>query len=74
MSKPLFIAAALTLLVTGCSSRDADTAEEPDSRGQIEDSVIGAPLNDALERARGVDATVQEQAEELRRKVEESER
>jgi hypothetical protein len=38
-----------------------------------EQSVIGEPLQRALERAESVEATVQEHADEMRRRLEEAE-
>ena len=73
MCKNLVFLALLPMLSTACSSSNGDREGQSEGRASIEDSVIGAPLNDALERARGVEATVQAEADELRRKIEEAE-
>jgi len=60
----LALLAAIPVLLSACAEPE-DSAERA--------SVIGEPLQQSLERAEGVEATVLQQAEDTRRRIEEAE-
>lgn len=64
--RPLMLSA---LLLAGCGAPENEPASPPEPRANVFE-----PLTSTLERAEGVQATVDEQAAELRRRVEEAER
>lgn len=74
MRNQLIMFLSISVLAAACGKSESSEPAQAEAPPTIEDSVIGAPLNRALERARGVEATVQQQAEEQRRKIEEAER
>ena len=60
--------------LAACSGSTEPQAAEEATSGTATPSVIGDPLHQALERAESVQDTVDAQAAELRRRVEEAER
>ena len=74
MRNRLILLAAIPSLIMACTgSEPADSSAPERPAASIDDSVIGAPLNDALERARGVEDTLREAQEERRRQLEAAE-
>ena len=72
MSAKPWLAIAAMLLVAGCggsSPPPSDSAKQPERRESVFDPWIGT-----IDRAKGVQSTVDEQSAEQRRKIEEASR
>lgn len=63
------IAPICALLVLGCDSKPKPQAKEEKVKGGV-----FQPQLDALEKAKGVEKTLQKQAEELQKKIDEQEK
>lgn len=60
-------------LLTACGQASDPRLDSPPEPADINDSVIGAPLNQALERAADVENVIEDAAEQRRRMIEEAE-
>ena len=72
IARIVFIVFAVCL--AGCGG--ADEADEADAESRVSEEpreTVFDPLTETLERAEGVEDTLREQSEELRRRVEEAE-
>lgn len=65
----VWICSLSALVACGSSSDPAEGTLDQ----RTGDSIIAAPLNRAIERAEDVETTIQDQAEELRRRIEAAE-
>jgi hypothetical protein len=68
--KPLVLC-AIAIAITGCGS--SEPAEPPPEQAERRPTVFD-PLTSTIQRAEGVQQTVEEQAAEQRRRIEEAER
>ena len=66
-----WLAAGACLLLTACPGTEDEPAAT-DTQAEPRETVFD-PLTDTLDRAQGVEDTLREQSEELRRRVEEAE-
>jgi hypothetical protein len=71
MPRKLWLPIWLTLACAGCGSAEPPAAEEPPASERRES--VFDPWTGTIERAKGVQTTVDDQAAELRRRVEQAE-
>ena len=69
--KSWLLAAAVALTVSGCGGSPPDEAPAPASAPR---PTVFDPLTSTIDRAQGVQQTVDDQAAELRKRLEEAER
>lgn len=72
MPRKLWLPIWLTLACVGCGSTEPPAAEGPPANSERRESVFD-PLTGTIERAEGVQTTVDDRAAELRRRVEQAE-
>ena len=74
MARQATMLAAIALVIAGCSSdAPGETAREPRETTQRRETVFD-PMTSTIGRAEGVQQTVDQQAAEQRRRIEEAER
>jgi hypothetical protein len=66
------VLAGTVLAVAGCGSSEPPN-EPPRDNAQTDRNTVFAPLVDSIDRAEGVQQTIDDQAAELRRRLEEAE-
>ena len=70
MPRKAYVLAALVLVVAGCGASEEPAQPEPAPRRET----VFDPLTGTIDRAEGVQQTVDEQAGEQRRRIEEASR
>jgi hypothetical protein len=73
MPRRLWLLACLAILCDGCDSADPPAADTPPANAARRETVFD-PMVGTIDRAKGVRTTVDDQAAELRRRVEQAER
>jgi hypothetical protein len=73
MPRKLWFPALLAVFCVGCSKAEPPADKTPDANAGRRETVFD-PMVGTIDRAKGVQTTVDEQAAELRRRVEQAER